>query len=458
MHGTMRLWLLVNVLTCCYAVNVSSLFGLDPTAPKSLCMDLVFMVDTSCSVADEDFPKMQKFMTDMVDGIEELSPLTTRIGVGMFDEGARVVIPIDEYTDKQQLKNAITSASFNDVGCRTNTDVALQMVREDPALLGGEKVEGRARIMVMITDGVPYYKKREKSEEQAIADTISQATLNKDDGITGIVVMVRNSNGQIIPEDKHYIFDAIASEPLNQHKFAIDDLAEGVKIVFKTLARHKCPYTCSKKLDIVFALDRSNSISPENINKTKTFFKKLADSFTLGPDHACIAMISYNHDVYRHFKLDESNNANIDKLIGDVPENNDKFTETYRALKIARQDILGRSSRADATKVTVVGTDGVTWVKGNSAASLPNRRNPTIAEGYYYSRARFNLVLIGVPNGNGKYGYEEWRQTATDPDFDPNNSESSPDDNIFNLQDGSSFDDLISIAPYIAEQICSLAP
>ncbi|CAH1786676.1 unnamed protein product [Owenia fusiformis] len=449
-----QLWLFLN--DNCYAVNVSSLFGLDSNAPKSLCIDLVFMVDTSCSVAGADFPRIQKFITDMVDGFEELSPLATRVGLGMFDMGARVIVPIDQFSDKEQLKDAITSARWKDEGCRTNTDVALQLVRDDPGLLGGRKEEGKTRIMVMITDGIPFYKGNEKSEQQAIDDTIAQATLNKKDGIIGIVVMVRNKDGEIIPEDKHYIFDAIATDKL---KFAIDDLVEGVKVVFKALAHFRCPYICSKKLDIVFALDRSNSITRENINKTKTFFKTLTKSFTLGMNHTCIAMISYNKRVYNHFNLADSHKYDIVKLINKVPDDNGMYTNTHKALKKARQEIFRHSTRGDTTtKVTVVATDGVTWIAGNIAESPPNRRNPTIAEGYYYSLFRYNLVLIGVPNFNHKYGYEEWIRTATDPDFDPNNPESSPDDNIFNLQDGSSFDDLTSVAPYIAEQICSLAP
>ncbi|CAH1792796.1 unnamed protein product [Owenia fusiformis] len=271
---------------------------------KHICADIVFLLDTSCSIEKEDRGKMVTIVESVVKG-SRVDDKMARFGVVTFDKGARVEFGLNEYTSRAtmlarlaKLKEAVSSNDYPQ-GCKTYTWEALELVRRTE-LLGTEprldETTGckRGRVVIIMTDGVPF--SSNYAREQALLDTIEQGNKNKAVGISTMVVQLPNKNGNY-PTEKHDVFETLVTTMEWYYTVEIKTDLEtlGHRFFTHLVKTWPCCYNCMAKIDLCFVLDRSISIKVSDIILAKEFLKELSDSFLVSYDENTVDEPKWDH-------------------------------------------------------------------------------------------------------------------------------------------------------------------
>ncbi|CAH1792797.1 unnamed protein product [Owenia fusiformis] len=422
------------------------LFGMKDTVEeaKYICADIVFLLDTSCSIEKEDRGKMVTIVETVVNA-SRVGDKMARFGVVTFDRGARVEFGLNEYTSREtmlarlaKLKTAVSSDDYPQ-GCKTYTWEALELVRR-AELLGTEprfdETTGckRGRVVIIMTDGVPFLSN--KAREQALVDTIEQGAINADVGISTMVVQLPNKNGKY-PTEKHDVFESLVTRMRYYHTVENNtDLEKLGHRFFEDLVKFwPCCYSCMATIDLCYVLDRSISIKVSDIILAKEFLKELSDSFLVSYDenavdepkwdHAMIGVSSYNTDVYQHsLGKDCQDNACVHQTIESIPNAHKLYTETDDALRNVRELCLSPYSTRgrNVPKVTLLLTDGNTW---ETYTTFINSQK-TIGVAQDLRAANISVDIIGLPNYQERVGIEEWMGVASNFIIDLRRTPDSP--------------------------------
>ncbi|CAH1791566.1 unnamed protein product [Owenia fusiformis] len=413
-------------------------------------MDIVFALDRSCSVPRDDLVNEYRIIESAINAIEGFGPDKTRVGLITFDYGARVVFGFDDAETStregllaklDELKRDTTPPEK----CKTYTWEALKLAREDPKLFGGsDKNSERARILMLVTDGIPYDK---EGNRQDMADnTLAEGASNDADGIKTMVFTVKNKKGVLPPKD---FFEQLAYSMRWMFQVENELVEDFGAFVFPLLARFTCPYKCNEAIDLIYVMDRSISITTPNIKKMKDFYKVVTESFSIGDirsqadPKASVAMLSYNRDVYRHFTgLDCMDATCVLGKIDQVPNTHEDFTVTNLALQEV-QEIVNQFTRNGFNgihPVVVLQTDGNTWQVGAKSISSPK---VSIAVADALRAKGIDTVVVAAPNYREDPGLVELKGIASHY--------------VFDLQSSlTSFDDLIPIAPKLVKLVCDM--
>ncbi|CAH1791563.1 unnamed protein product [Owenia fusiformis] len=424
------------------------LFGLDKVYKKDLCMDIVFVIDRSCSIPEADLVNEYRVIESAITGIAGFGPDKTRVALVTFDDGARIVFDFNDDQTREGLLNKLDELKQDTTQpdrCKTFTWEALKLTRTHPNLFGGvEKNSDREKIIMILTDGVPF--ENEKNREEVTNKTIKEGELNDADGIKTMVFTIKNKKGNLPPKE---LFEKLAYTM--RWMFQVEDaLVDQFEIrVFPLLARFTCPYSCSEAIDLIYVMDRSISIIVDNIKKEKDFFKLVTESFSIGDirskadPKASVAMLSYNRNVYKHFTgLDCSDSTCVLSKIDQIPNTHDNFTVTNLALEEVKV-IVNQYTRKGLNgihPVVVLSTDGNTWKVGANSISSPK---VSIAVADELRVRGIDTVVVSVPNHRDDPGLKELRGIASHFMFDLQSE--------YNF---TSFDDLRPITPTLVRLIC----
>ncbi|XP_073446369.1 collagen alpha-1(XIV) chain isoform X2 [Dendrobates tinctorius] len=135
-----------------------------PTIPaarevcKSARADLVFLVDGSWSIGDDNFHKVIRFLYSTAGAMDEIGPDGTQVGIAQYSDDARTEFRLNSYKSKESLLAAINRISYK--GGNTKTGRAIKHVREDIFTVESGMRKGVPRVLVVITDG--------RSQDEAI--------------------------------------------------------------------------------------------------------------------------------------------------------------------------------------------------------------------------------------------------------------------------------------------------
>ncbi|XP_054993056.1 collagen alpha-1(XXVIII) chain isoform X1 [Sorex araneus] len=159
-------------------------------------------------------------------------------------------------------------------------------------------------------------------------------------------------------------------------------------------------------LELVFVVDSSESVGPENFHIIKNFVKILTDQVAL--DLARIGIINYSHKVENVAHLTQFSNKDEFKLAVDDMQYLGEGTYTATALHAANH--MFEAARPGVKKVALVITDGQT--DNRDAKNLPNVvKNASIIN--------VEIFVIGVVKKNDpnfELFHKEMNLIATDPD------------------------------------------
>nr|DBA24018.1 TPA: hypothetical protein GDO54_011726 [Pyxicephalus adspersus] len=194
-----------------------------PTIPvarevcKSARADLVFLVDGSWSIGDDNFLKVIRFLFSTAGAFAEIGPDGTQVGVAQYSDDARTEFKLNSHKSKESLLAAISAISYK--GGNTKTGRAIKHVREDLFTAEAGMRKGVPRVLVVITDG--------RSQDE----TVKFANEMHLEGFSIFAIGVADADYNELVN--------IGSKPSERHVFFVDDF-DGFKKIEDELVTFIC--------------------------------------------------------------------------------------------------------------------------------------------------------------------------------------------------------------------------
>uniref|UniRef100_A0A8C5MQ23 Collagen type XIV alpha 1 chain n=1 Tax=Leptobrachium leishanense TaxID=445787 RepID=A0A8C5MQ23_9ANUR len=175
---------------------------------KSAKADLVFLVDGSWSIGDDNFNKVIQFLYSTAGAFADIGPEATQVAIAQFSDDARTEFKLNAYKSKISLLNAIRRIAYK--GGNTKTGRAIKHVRDDLFTHESGMRKGIPKVLVVITDG--------RSQDEV--NNITQDLQLEGYSIFAIGV-VDADYGELVN---------IGSKPSERHVFFVDDFDAFKKI------------------------------------------------------------------------------------------------------------------------------------------------------------------------------------------------------------------------------------
>ncbi|XP_022529876.2 collagen alpha-6(VI) chain isoform X2 [Astyanax mexicanus] len=272
---------------------------------KTQVADVVFLVDGSTSIAEEDFDKMKIFMNLVVNNTE-VGENYVRFCTIVYSNTPEVKFNLKKHYTKREVNNAISElkAPTGD----TYTASALQYsIRFFSKAEGGRAEDGVPQLMFVITDG------------EATDHWDLPTPARKLHGL-GINVF-----GIGVGEAKEDELMTIASNPKNVFKV---DNYEALKSLHQNISNVLCnnskPECSTVAADLVILIDGSESIEDAPWNTMINFMMSFADSLRVREDLFRIGVAQFSTGYKKEFYLNEHMEpAAIKKAIKDIKQMKD---------------------------------------------------------------------------------------------------------------------------------------
>uniref|UniRef100_A0A3B4C3J8 Collagen alpha-1(XXVIII) chain n=1 Tax=Pygocentrus nattereri TaxID=42514 RepID=A0A3B4C3J8_PYGNA len=171
-----------------------------------------------------------------------------------------------------------------------------------------------------------------------------------------------------------------------------------------------CGIKCKERpMELVFVIDSSESVGPENFEIIKDFVTALVDRVTVGRNTTRIGLVLYSLDVHLEFNLARyMTKLDVKQAIRKMPYMGEG-TYTGTAIRKATQEAF-YSSRSGVRKVAIVITDGQTDKRD------PVKLDMAVREAH---AANIEMYAIGIVNTSDPTQAEFLRELnliASDPD------------------------------------------
>uniref|UniRef100_A0A8C9TLM8 Collagen type XIV alpha 1 chain n=1 Tax=Scleropages formosus TaxID=113540 RepID=A0A8C9TLM8_SCLFO len=195
-----------------FPTTTSHTFPQPTTLPPHLCKaakaDLVFLVDGSWSIGDDNFQKIIRFLHSTTGALDQIGPDGTQVAIAQFSDDARTEFKLNSYKEKETLLAAIQSISYK--GGNTKTGRAIKHVKESIFTVEGGTRRGIPKVLVVLTDG----------RSQDDVNMISKE-MQMEGYIIFAIGFADADYGELV---------SIASKPSERHVFFVDDLDAFKKI------------------------------------------------------------------------------------------------------------------------------------------------------------------------------------------------------------------------------------
>ncbi|XP_025025003.1 cartilage matrix protein isoform X1 [Python bivittatus] len=353
--------------------------------------DLVFIVDSSRSVRPNEFDKVKVFVSQVIEALD-IGPNTTRIGVINYASAVKNELSLKTHHTKASLLQAVRRIEPLSTGTMTGLAIQFAINR---AFSEGEGARVRSpeinKVAIVVTDGHP---------QDGVKDVSARARAL---GIEIFAIGV----GRV---DMHTLRQ-IASQPLDDHV----DYVESYSVIEKLTKKfqeafcvvsdlcatrdHDCQqicvstgasYTCACEagftlnndgktcsvciggpaMDLIFLIDGSKSVRPENFELVKRFINQIVDSLDVSDKNTQVGLVQYSSSVKQEFPLGQYKNKKDIKAAVRKMSYMEKGTMTGQALKYLVDNSFAISSgaRPGVPKAAIVFTDGRSQDYINDAA------------------------------------------------------------------------------------------
>lgn len=356
--------------------------GFSPQRAEEGCMqvekaDIYFLIDGSGSIQPQDFTQMKAFMKEATN-MFHIGPDRVQFGVIQYSDKIISQLFLNQCANTAELKTAIDDIQQGGGG--TTTGEALSKMA---LIFKGTARAGVAQYLIVITDG--------KSSDPVAA----AAQGLRDIGVNIYAIGVRDANTTELEE--------IA----NNKKSFIHEF-DSLKNIQKEVIRDICSSEIckSRKADIIFLIDGSESITPKDFRKMKEFMERMVNQSNVGADEIQIGLLQFSSTPREEFRLNRySSKVDMRRAISDVKQMNDG-TRTGKALNFTLP-FFGRSEggRPGIHQYLIVITDGVSQDNVVPPAKALRDRNIIIfAIGV---GAAQRTQLLEITNDQNKVYHEE---------------------------------------------------
>ncbi|BFZ02959.1 hypothetical protein BsWGS_05998 [Bradybaena similaris] len=296
--------------------------------------DIHVLVETASSF--DQYQSQLKFVSSYTSNYQ-ISPDTAKVCVMIFGQRKHERFDFSMLNNHEQLVETLYRAPFLEPS--SGTDKALMFARQESFSTSGGTRSGVKQLLVMLTEG--------RCADQS--KTIEEADQLKSLGVEIIIVGVATVNRATLM--------AIASEPTNV--YIADnyvELQEHPKAIAEKTAE-KAPQFKSTA-DILFILDSSGSISPEDYQKELDFVVYLTEYFNIGPNDVHFSVMVFSSIATMLFDFTLTSHDQVKKAIKAAPHMA-LSTDTAAALQRARKEAFTTTCGCrDGKKIAVIITDG----------------------------------------------------------------------------------------------------
>ncbi|XP_063040803.1 cartilage matrix protein isoform X3 [Engraulis encrasicolus] len=308
--------------------------GLCNTKPT----DLVFIIDSSRSVRPSEFEQVKVFLAKVIEGLD-VGPDTTRVGVINYASRVKNEISLKAHKAKAGLTKAV--GKIEPLSTGTMTGLAIQFALNVAfSEAEGARVKSKdvSKVAIIVTDGRPQDNVREVAAKAREA------------GIEIFAIGVGRVDMNTLK--------MMASEPLEEHT----DYVESYSLIEKLTKKFQEAFcACSNAAtDVVFLIDGSKSVRPENFELVKKWINQIVDKLDVGESKAHVGLVQYSSTVRQEFPLGRYNNKKDLKEAVKKMDYMERGTMTGQALRFLLDNSFAPSqgARPGVAKVGIVFTDG----------------------------------------------------------------------------------------------------
>ncbi|XP_074168927.1 collagen alpha-4(VI) chain [Rhinolophus sinicus] len=319
--------------------------------------DIVFLVDTS--VNNPRYTQvLRNFLYITVNGFN-VSRETIRVGLAQYSDVAHSEFQLSTYRHKGTVLNHIRKFQFKPGGTGGNKmGLALQFLLDHhfQETAGSRASQGVPQVAVVIS-GSPA-----EDPVQEPAEAFRRA------GILLYAVGVRNASLAELRK--------IASRPVEKFASFVSNLS-GLSILAQKLRQELCDTlakaaqpldhvspACREAVvaDIVFLVDSSTSIGPQNFQKVKNFLRSVVLGLDIRSDQVRVGLAQYNDNIYPAFQLNQYPLKSVVlEHIQNLPYRTGG-TNTGSALEFIRTNYLteaaGSRAKDRVPQIVILVTDG----------------------------------------------------------------------------------------------------
>ncbi|XP_039259105.2 A disintegrin and metalloproteinase with thrombospondin motifs gon-1-like isoform X1 [Styela clava] len=331
--------------------------------------DIVFVIDSSSSIKEQNFKVIRSFIKQVVRRFR-IGQNAALVGALRYNKEVSKLWDLNSYRTLDEVLNAIDNIPYD--GSGTMTGQAIQYAHDHMFKAEAGRRPGVPKVVVVITDGVSF-------------DDVSQSsTLLKSEGALIVAVGIGNVNIDEIND--------IASDPDRHFATTVSDFDSLPKVV-STIADQvklcqpiEIPLNCPPQalIDLVFIVDSSSSIGLQNFETIRKFIKDIIIEFNVGYDSAMFGLIMFNRDVNEVFQLqDYDEKSEVIEAIDGLPYSG-SGTRTGKALMYAAANSFLESAggRPGIPKVSIVITDG--------------KSQDDVQSGAVQLKQKANVIVIGI--------------------------------------------------------------
>ncbi|XP_059503102.1 collagen alpha-3(VI) chain-like [Stegostoma tigrinum] len=298
--------------------------------------DIVFLVDESDKAKDA-FPSVQRFITNVVDNLD-VEDDKVRVSVAKFSEDPRIDFLLNTFTTKDEVKKAIGDLKCKG-GRRANTGKALDHVRKNVfnVSAGSRAQDNVPQFLVLITSS--------KS-----SDDVGQAALAlKEAGVAPFSIGSGDTDDrelQQIALSRNYVFKV-------NNLRNVDTVQQQLRSPLTTLTKsqisqiiHDAPKVVDPtKKDIVFLIDGSSSVGPQQFAHIRDFVFSIVRSLDVGPNKIRIGLAQYSNAPKTEFLLKQHmNKGSLQDAIRRIRPGGGSPLNTGRALDFVLKNHFTRSA------------------------------------------------------------------------------------------------------------------
>uniref|UniRef100_F6ZV77 Collagen alpha-1(XXII) chain n=1 Tax=Ciona intestinalis TaxID=7719 RepID=F6ZV77_CIOIN len=200
---TMKSFLAASVLVLMTSQLLAQQSSDNRKGCRTVYYDLVFVLDASSSVGDQDFGRVRKWVSDLV-ATFDIGPDYTRVGVVVYAEEPEMAIALNQYTDRDSLIQAVGNITY--LNGNTRTGKAIRFMNEESFSIanGARDIEfGYNRLAIVLTDG-------------RAQDNVFNPSLEAQNN--GIQLYAVGVSTAVVEE-----LNEIASDPDSRHVMQVDD-------------------------------------------------------------------------------------------------------------------------------------------------------------------------------------------------------------------------------------------
>ncbi|XP_056142177.1 collagen alpha-6(VI) chain [Lampris incognitus] len=249
-------------------------------ACKDIPGDLLFLIDSSGSIENEDFQKMKDFMKSVISK-SVIGQDQVHVGVMQFSTSRRLEFSLNRFYDKSEMSKAIDD--MQQIGGGTHTGEAISDISQYfDALNGGRP--GLRQNLIVVTDG------------EATDDVKGPAEALRAKKVIIYAVGVMNANTTQLLEISG-----------RQDRVFSETDFDGLKDLESQLALEICDpdRECKKTevADIIFLVDGSTSITERKFRSMLKFMESMVNQTTVGEKLTRFGVILYSDDPSSIFTL-----------------------------------------------------------------------------------------------------------------------------------------------------------